>query len=463
MAFAGTEFVASGLLFPGDTVTGVTLVGTAAGDASASVAGSPYVGDIVASAAVGTGLGNYTISYVSGTLTVTAAPLTVTATAASKTYGTTVAFAGTEFTTLGLLFGDTVTSVTLVGTAAGDAGASVAGSRYVGDIVASAAVGTGLGNYTISYAPGTLTVTVAPLTITANSTSKTYGALVTFTGVSPEFSITGGTLVGSDSVDSVTLTSAGAAVGASIGTYDITPSVALGTGLANYTITYVVGTLTVDPRALEITAFSTSKVYGALVTFTGLVPEFSITGGPLVGSDSVDSVTLTSAGAPVGASIGTYDITPSVALGTGLANYTITYVVGTLTVDPRALEIRAFSTSKVYGALVTFTGLVPEFSITGGTLVGSDSVDSVTLTSAGAPVGASIGTYDITPSVALGTGLANYTITYVVGTLTVDPRALEIRAFSTSKVYGALVTFTGLVRSSASPAGRRSEATRWTA
>ena len=58
---------------------------------------SPYA--IVASSAVGTGLGNYAISYVDGTLTVNAKALTITANNQSKTYGDTVTFAGTEFTT----------------------------------------------------------------------------------------------------------------------------------------------------------------------------------------------------------------------------------------------------------------------------------------------------------------------------------------------------------------------------
>ena len=44
--------------------------------------------------------------------------------------------------------------------------AVVAGSPYA--ITASAAVGTGLANYTITYANGSLTVNPAPLTITAN-------------------------------------------------------------------------------------------------------------------------------------------------------------------------------------------------------------------------------------------------------------------------------------------------------
>ena len=112
-----------------------------------AVPSSPVTTYPIAAALGGLTSTNYTFVFGPGILTVTPSPLTVTANAASKTYGTTVAFAGTEFTTLGLLFGDTVTSVGLVGTAAGDASASVVGSPYVGDIIASAAVGTGLGKH----------------------------------------------------------------------------------------------------------------------------------------------------------------------------------------------------------------------------------------------------------------------------------------------------------------------------
>src|SRR5260221_657148 len=89
----------------------------------------------------------------SGTLTVNTKAASVTANNTSKTYGDTVTFAGTEFSTSGRVNGDTVTNVTL--TSAGAApNATVAGSPYA--IVASAAVGSGLGNYTISYNAGRL-------------------------------------------------------------------------------------------------------------------------------------------------------------------------------------------------------------------------------------------------------------------------------------------------------------------
>src|SRR5207253_399975 len=136
-------------------------------------------GDHALSASYADDLGNFSASSATGTLTVGKAPLTVTANSAGKTYGQAVTFAGTEFSTSGLVNGDTVSSVTL--TSAGAAAtATVAGSPYA--IVASNAAGTGLSNYTIRYVNGSLTVSPKALTVTANSTSKTYGQAVTFAG-----------------------------------------------------------------------------------------------------------------------------------------------------------------------------------------------------------------------------------------------------------------------------------------
>ena len=62
-------------------------------------------------------------------------------------------------------------------------------------------------------------------------------------------------------------------------------------------------------------------------------------------------MTETSTGAPASATVGTYPIVPSAATGTGLGNYTITYVNGTLTVNPARLTITANNASKTYGTL----------------------------------------------------------------------------------------------------------------
>ncbi len=407
VTFAGTEFGATGLI-NADTVTSVTL--TSAGAAgSATVAGSPYA--ITPSAAVGTGLSNYSITYVDGAFTVNTAPLTITADSTSKTYGSVVTLTGTEFTTGTLYNGDTVTSVTL--TTTGDvATATVAGSPYA--IVASAAVGTGLGNYAITYVDGSLTVNTAPLTITADSDSKAYGTTQTYAGT--EFVATG--LLNTDTVTSVTLASTGDASTATVAgsPYAIVASAAVGTGLGNYAITYVDGSLTVNTAPLTITADSDSKAYGTTQTYAGT--EFVATG--LLNTDTVTSVTLASTGDASTATVAgsPYAIVASAPVGTGLSNYAITYVDGSLTVTTVPLTITANSTSKNYGNTLTFAGT--EFGVSG--LLNTDAVTSVTLNSAGAVNTAAVAgsPYAIVASAAVGSGLTNYAITYVDGTLTVN-------------------------------------------
>jgi len=63
-----------------------------------------------------TGLGNYTIGYFNGTLTVDRTALTIIANNGNKVYGTIKTYTGFEFTTVGLVNGNTVTSVTLTST-----------------------------------------------------------------------------------------------------------------------------------------------------------------------------------------------------------------------------------------------------------------------------------------------------------------------------------------------------------
>ncbi|HEX6045566.1 MAG TPA: MBG domain-containing protein, partial [Pyrinomonadaceae bacterium] len=312
--------------------------------------------------------------------------------------------------------------------------ATVAGSPY--DIIPSAAVGTGLGNYSISYVNGSLTVDPKSLTITAANKTKTYGDAVVFDQTTPstDFSVAG--LVNSDTVDSITLTSTGAAATATVAgsPYDIIPSAAIGTGLGNYSISYVNGSLTVDPKSLTITAANKTKTYGDTVTFDETTPstDFSVVG--LVNADTVDSITLTSTGAAATATVAgsPYDIIPSAAIGTGLTNYSISYVNGSLTVDPKSLTITAANKTKTYGDAVIFDETTPstDFSVAG--LINSDTVNSITLTSAGAAAGAAVSgsPYSIVPSAAVGSGLTNYSITYVNGSLTINKAALTITASS---------------------------------
>src|SRR5207249_3984702 len=151
--------------------------------------------------------------------------------------------------------------------------------------------------------------------------------------------------------------------------------------------------------ALDITADNQSKNYGVTFTFTG--SEFSTGAGQLKNSDSVTSVTLTSAGAAATATVGgsPYAIMPSAAVGSGLSNYNISYhhADALPILNAIALDITADNQSKNYGVTFTFTG--SEFSTGAGQLKNSDSVTSVTLTSAGAAATATVGgsPYAITP------------------------------------------------------------------
>lgn len=104
-------------------------------------------------------------------------------------------------------------------------------------------------NYTPQFAPVEVTITPAPLHIRANSLSALIGGFSGFSGT--EFSVVGGQLFASDSISSVALSSEGAASGAAPGIYAINASNAQGTGLANYDISYLGGTLKIRQASLE--------------------------------------------------------------------------------------------------------------------------------------------------------------------------------------------------------------------
>ena len=135
------------------------------------------------------------------------------------------------------------------------------------------------------------------------------------------------------SVLSGTIAYGGNAPGAvNVGAYTIIPS---GQTSSNYAIAYVNGTLTIDPQALTITANNATQFYGNVpynggngVTYNGFV-----TGQ----NSSVLSGTITYGGNSQGAvNAGTYTIIPS---GQTSSNYAITYVNGTLTINPLPITV----------------------------------------------------------------------------------------------------------------------------
>jgi hypothetical protein len=184
--------------------------------------------------------------------------------------------------------------------------------------------------------PQTLIVNTARLSVTANGTQvygqSTRNIMLDFTGFvsGDNASVLGGTVTFDTPATSAS----------PVGSYPITPA---GLTSTNYTITFVTGTLNVTPAALSITANNANKNEGDAFTFAGT--EFTTSG--LVNGDMVNSVTLFSFGAAPDAEEGSYDIAPSMAVGTGLSNYNIAFFSGVLLVHEPPLVASATALDPV--------------------------------------------------------------------------------------------------------------------
>ncbi len=363
----------------------------------------------------------------------------------AKVYdGTTAAtLAPANYTFAGVIDGDTITLGNATNGTYGTANVgtnlnvSIAGLTLAGASNGAATVyGYTLGSTSANANIGT--ITQAPLTVTANNQSKTYGNAFAFTG--SEFTPAG--LKNGETIGSVTLVSAGTPATAHVagGPYAINASAATGGTFtpSNYAITYMPGTLTVNPAALGVTANNQVKAYGTPVTFNGT--EFTSSG--LKNGETIGSVTLTSAATSPTASVmgSPYPIVASAATGGTFtaSDYTITYTPGVFTVNPAgvALTVTASNVTKTYGTTYVFTG--NEFTATG--LMNGETIGSATLSSPGAAANAPVAgnPYVITPTGVSGGTFqpGNYTITYVNGTMTVVPAALTIRADNKSRLPG---------------------------
>lgn len=271
---------------------------------------------------------------------------------------------------------------------------------------------------------------VRPITIKAAAKSATYtGSSVS---VSNSYSITSGTLAGSDTFTALTYTyssiplsynSVTAPINA--GSYTITPSAAsFSVGSASsYSITYETATLTIGVAAqATLTLNSTSGTYGTTLRLTttggsgtGAVTYATTTGGCNI--TNTDSLTVTSA------------LTCSVtATKAASSNHSVIASSATNVVfAARPLTIKAAAKSATYtGSSVSVSN---SYSITSGTLVGSETFTALTYTYTSTPLSYNsvtaptiAGGYTITPSAAsFSVGLAsNYNITYETATLTIN-------------------------------------------
>ena len=278
----------------------------------------------------------------------------------------------------------------------------------VGDYPIVIAKGT-VTNYNDTYVNGKLTVTKAPLTITAkNYAIKQGDALPTF---EIEYSGFKNGETASVLATQPTITCSASSSSAP-GTYDIVVS---GADAANYSITYVKGTLTITQAdEVVVAAYSFVRLYGdANPPFGYFTFGAALSGEPSIACEA----TATSP-------VGEYDIVPS--KGT-ITNYNVTYVNGELMILQAPLTITAKSyTLKQGEAMPTFEVEYSGFKNdeTKAVLATQPTI-SCCATSASAP-----GTYDIVVS---GADATNYDIAYVKGTLTItqaDPVTITAKSYT---------------------------------
>lgn len=383
-------------------------------------------------------------------LSITPRPLTITSHGTNFTYDGVTKFAGLYAVNglvsvvNGVATGDSVTSLTNTfrsGSVLGSgtpitnpATTVVNAGTYNGS--PSAAVGTGLSNYSISYVGAAFTVAPAPLSVTGSNTSRVYSGSAQSNGAA--------TITGLKGTEGITVT--GYATGTTVtgGPYTDNLSVTWGTALAsNYTLTTTNGTLTITPAPLSISALPVSTTYGTAQTLSA---SSSVVANGLLGSDTVTGVSFTYNGGstvPGTLGAGTYAnaLVSANATGTGLGNYTIGYGTADLVVNKANLTISQPAQTVTYNG--TWQGGTASSSlgtVSGNTL--STGINGDTFTITGTASGTHAGSYN-SSLLASGGSSGNYNISYTNGTLTIQPATLTISAASATKVYDGTTASSG--------------------
>ncbi|RYD93597.1 MAG: cadherin-like beta sandwich domain-containing protein, partial [Sphingobacteriales bacterium] len=176
------------------------------------------------------------------------------------------------------------------------------------------------GSYDITFISNNLTISTRPITITANSgQSKVYGQ----SDPTLQYSVTTSNTVNGDVLNGAL----SRATGDVVGIYSVNQGTLTNANNANYNITFNTADFNITQAALTVTADNKVKDFSAPIpTLTYQVSGF--TNGDNQASFTspvVLSTSATAASAP-----GDYSIVPSNAAN---ANYTITYVNGTLTIN----------------------------------------------------------------------------------------------------------------------------------
>ncbi|MDD5471432.1 MAG: YDG domain-containing protein, partial [Sideroxydans sp.] len=351
----------------------------------------------------------YDISYASGSVTINQANLTLlslTANNASKSYGTTLNFAGTEFTPVGLVGGDLISSVTL--TSSGAVNTANVGSYAITPSNAVFSVGSA-GNYDITYVNGILTVTPKALSISGSAVvNRAYNGTTTA-------NITAGSLIGLVGSDTLGVSGAGTFADKNAGTakqVTTTYTLSNGSGLAsNYSLAGEVLTGDITPVALSIDSISGSTVVSR--SYNGTT-DATVTPGTLVGMVGNETLGVSASGTFADKNVGTAKqvaTTYALSNGSGLAgNYTLNGEVLTGDITPATLTVLAVSGNKVLGT----SDPLLRYIVTGY----YDPVSTILSGSLERDAGEVIGNYAILQG-SLFVMSSNYTMDFVPGSFSI--------------------------------------------
>ena len=348
---------------------------------------------------------NYEVIPELGTLTVTVnnAAVNLTASSTSKVYD------GTPLTSSAVAFSGLPNGFTAEATASGSQTTAGEGVNVVNEgwIIRNAAGEDKTANFpNILTNNGKLTVERKSLTITADGATKPYdGTPLTKT------TYTNTDLAAGDSIESVKID--GSRVDVNDENVFADNNIASDAKIVNssnedvtasYKISYRPGQLIVTKKALEITADSASKAYDGTPLTIDTYKSTALAEG-----DSIVSVTVTGEQLDAGESDNRASSARIVnAEGNSVTrNYSITYVLGKLTVEPRKVTVTADNLTKEFGQLDG------EFTATVTGLVGEDTVEYEFTREEGETAG----TYAIIPSGLERQG--NYILDFQPGTMTV--------------------------------------------
>lgn len=281
-------------------------------------------------------------------------------------------------------------------------------------------------NYTITTTPGKLTVTPKAATVTVNDAEKTYG------DKDPTFTFETEGLVGEG--EKLKSEKISRQEGDTVGTYKINVAFEDGSN-PNYKLTITPGTLTINPKAVTLTADDVSKKFGETD------PELTYTVDGLVKlgetEDKLAGVKLTR---EKGENAGTYDITATVDAKAN-PNYVVTVADGggTFTIiannDKIVVTIKGHSSTGVYsGKEQTVKG----FDIS--TESKAYDLKFVEFTGDSVVSGIDAGTYEMGLSESnfknTSVNYPNVVFEVTDGSLEITPKSLVVSAVADSITYG---------------------------